>query len=193
MKAIKVLLLTLAFAFFAASAWADGTDPTIKMGAGGGSEQTFDGSTAADPIFVTDAPGTYDFYLENSVIAEDGEVFVEVIPMQGETVANFLAETWNCQAEPPTTTSCSFLSSYQGLYTSAAAQGYGYVSSCTGFSATGAPANVACPGIEVEFTGPFTVGEDVGITITPEPSSILLVCFGLAITVILAFRKASLA
>jgi hypothetical protein len=191
MRAIKVLLVCLAFAFFASSAWADGTgtDPTILMGAGGGSEQTLAGDTAADPIFITDTPGTYDFYLDNPTIAADGEAFIEVVPTEGESIATFLAETWNCEYEPPTTTSCSFVSALQGLYSNASAQGYGYVSQCTSYSATGALVTVACPAIEVEFTGPFTVGEDVSITITPEPSSVLLLCFGLCIAFILAFKN----
>lgn len=189
MRVPKVLLLGMALAFFSASAWGDGaTDPTIKMGAGGGSGATMDGATAADPIFVTDASGTSDWYLDNPTIAADGEVFVEVIPYEGESLATFLAETWTCEAEPPTTTSCGFLPGLQGLLSSADAQGFTYVAGCSSLSPTGAPVTVACPAVEVEFMGPFTVGEDVSIDV-PEPRTILLLFFGLSVAFVLGFKK----
>lgn len=196
MRAFKVLLLTLTLAFFAVSAWGDGaTDPNVKLEGGGGSQPTTAGLTATDPIFVTDGSGDNAFQLTNTSLptlspgeplssVSVSDLFVEVIPYFGENLDFFASEGWTCEAVPPTATSCSFPTT-AGLYSSAAAQGFGSnVDECTAYNG----AILACPAVEVEFVGPFYYGEHIIISV-PEPGTVLLLLVGLPIVFAFGFKK----
>jgi archaellin len=167
MRILKVLLLTLTLALFAAPAWGDGApDPTIYVQPGHGSTPTDAGASASDPIFVTDNSIT-DWLLDSSAYANNtstddtntNELFVEVIPGAGESEATFLAEVFNCVTDPPTTTACGFV----------AAQG------------TNGEGGIVYPAVEAVFEGPFYQGEDITISVTPEPGTALLLFVGVAV------------
>lgn len=177
MRAFKVLLLTATIAFFAASAWADGVDPSIKIIPGGGSTATTAGLTAADPIFVYDGSGVTDWLLDNTSLPTlspgeslsslpSSEVYVEIIPYPGENLAYFESELWNCVTDPPITTACGALPGPQGILDE----------------------ELVTPAIEFGFIGPFYQGEDIGISV-PEPSTVLLLLVGLPIVFAFGFKK----
>jgi len=188
MKVGKVLLLVLGLAMFSMAARADGfNDPVIRLGPSGASTHTMDGATASDPIFVTDGSHT-DWFLDNDLIATNGVVFFEVLPAAGESLSYFLNEGFSCQPVAPVADGCSFLAGLQGLLSNAIAQGFGDIAlSCSGYGVEG-QITVACPAVEVAFTGPFTVGEDVHLDV-PEPSALLLLLFGLPLALGLLSRK----
>jgi hypothetical protein len=189
MKVGRVLILVLSMAALAMMARADGvTDPQIKLGPSGKSTHTTDGATAADPIFVADATGTSNWFLDNPSIAANGAVYFEVVPFQGESFAQFLSESWVCVPEAPVATGCGFLAGLQGLLSNAVAQGFTYLQGCTGFDASANPTTVACPAVEVVFTGPFTQGEDVSLSV-PEPSVFLMLLAGLPLALLLVLKK----
>jgi hypothetical protein len=173
MSILKVLLPTLALAMFTASAWGDGVpDPTVRVQQGNGSTPTDAGASAADPIFVTDQSITNwlldSSAYENNTATNDtnsNELFVEVIPAEGESAATFLSEVFNCATDPPTTTSCGFV----------AAQGISGES-------------LVYPAVEVEFSGPFYYGEDITISV-PEPRTALLLFVGLVLLVAFGLKK----
>lgn len=175
MRALKLAMLATSLALFSSSAWADGAppDPTVKVQPGTGSTATTDGGTAADPIFVADGSGISDWLLNSTTVASDGELFVEVVPYVGENLAYFDSELWTCASDPPTTTSCAFVNA-QGTANST-------------LGVTGGEL-ISGYGIEVVFFGPFTVGEDVGISV-PEPCSGLLLLIGLGMVFAFGLRK----
>ena len=179
MKTWKVLLLILAFGLFSASAWADG-DPTVKLSGGGGSPTTNDGVTATDPIFVTDGSHN-DFILGNN----SSVLYVEVIPYLGESFSFFASLGWTCEAVPPTSTGCDFITP-QGTYANAVLQGFGNnVAQCSSWGDAG---TLACPAVEIEFFGNFVAGEDIRIDV-PEPSTMALLIAGLIALIALGLRK----
>ena len=160
MRILKVLLPTLALALLSASAWGDGApDPTITIQKASGSTATETGEAQTDPLMVLDASGTTDWLLNNPTIAEDGALYVEVIPYTGENLAYFNTEVWQCAFSPPTTTGCGFVMTMGSV-----------------------------PGYEFVFYGPFTVGEDIGISV-PEPNALFLLIFGLGVFLAYGFRK----
>lgn len=189
MRIVKVLLLVLALAFLSAPAWGDGAppDPRIILAGGGGSISTSAGGTAADPIFVTDYSVT-DFLLTGPSGTLPGALlytalYVEVVSNLSETNSQFAAEDFTCTAVPPTSTSCGFVSP-QGLF-GYIPEGFSNVTSCTSFSG---PA-IACPAVEAVFYGNFTDGEDIRISVVPEPATMLLVFVGLAVFFVFGFKK----
>jgi PEP-CTERM motif len=92
----KLLLVgIIASAFAATVARADGVDPTVTIGRGGGSIDTTQGSSQSDPIIVMDGSGITDFqYVGEMALSA---LYVEVIPSSGEGgSALFLSEFFDC-------------------------------------------------------------------------------------------------
>lgn len=172
MRVLYLVMLAMALALFSTSAWGDGAppDPTVRVQPGSGSTPTTDGGTAADPIFVAAGSGISDWLLDSATVASDGELFVEVVPSVGADLTFFNSEFWQCAADPPTTTACYEVN----------AQG-------TANGTLGITNGELIPGYGLEFVfiGPFTQGEDVGISV-PEPRSAVLLLIGLVI--LFAFR-----
>lgn len=157
-------------------------DPKVHLEGGGGSPLTQWGQDINHPIYVT-------IFSSNDFILNWGSfvgsaLYIEVVPTAvvdfgipgvatPQQITSFLAESFTCDFATNIASNCAQFAYAQGFPN----------------NNINTPGVFYFPGAEFIFTGTFTSGEDLGLTISPEPNTLVLLLFGTLGSVVFLLKR----